>query len=412
MTQSTAPMGGTSAGTAERQGKTRRRSAGEGSVYEEGGRWRGAMTWTDPLGKHHRIRVSGATSNEARKALDKRRRELAEEALTDRKGTETVGAYLARWIERNRPTVRAATWRAREQHVRVYLIPTLGKIPLRALTAEQVELALGRFLREGRPVSTPGRGRPVRPVAPLTANHVRGTLRRALNDAIRDGKVTRNAAAAATPVRVPRHAIVYLPPRDVRKLLEVTAEDVHGPLYALAVTTGLRMGELLGLAWGDLVDGRLTVRRSLARAVGGGWALAEPKSPAGIRTIPLPLAARQALETERTRQLFRRQAAGAAWRNRDGLVFTDELGRPLQGDRVSNRFRLTLRALGLPRVRFHDLRHTAATLMLAQGVPLTVVSKILGHSGIGITDRAYAAVVPELFIEAADAMDRAIGDEA
>ncbi len=147
----------------------------------------------------------------------------------------------------------------------------------------------------------------------------------------------------------------------------------------------------------------------MGRTAGKAWGLGEVKSARSRRTIPLPARARQALETEWTRQIFARKAAGDAWQDRDGLVFTDSVGRPLLPEYVSHRFSRDLVHAGVPRIRFHDLRHSAATTLLAAGVPLAVISEWLGHSGIAITASAYAAVVPELLTDAADAMDRALG---
>ena len=242
----------------------------------------------------------------------------------------------------------------------------------------------------------------------VTARHVRATLRRALADAHRAGLVGRNVAADAAPPHAEHRPITYLSTRDLGKLLDATADDDLGPLYAVAGTCGLRRGELLGLTWADVTDGRLSVRRAMGRVKGNGWGLGEVKSARSRRTIPLPARARQALETQRTRQLFARKAAGDAWQDRDGLVFTDAVGRPLLPEYVSHRFARDCARAGVPRVRLHDLRHTAATTLLAAGVPLAVISEWLGHSGIAITASAYAAVVPELLTDAADAMDRAL----
>jgi integrase len=140
----------------------------------------------------------------------------------------------------------------------------------------------------------------------------------------------------------------------------------------------------------------------------GGWALAQPKSARSRRTIPLPALARDALTRERARQKVARAAAGDAWQNRDKLVFTDAIGRPLRPEGVSAAFQRAREAAGLPHVPFHALRHSAATLMLAEGVPLAVISEWLGHAGIAITAAHYAAVVPALRRDAADAMDRAL----
>jgi integrase len=197
---------------------------------------------------------------------------------------------------------------------------------------------------------------------------------------------------------------------DVRRLLDATCDDPLGPIFALAASTGLRLGELLGLAWPDVdfVTGTLTVRRSLARGREERWELAQPKTATSRRTIPLPSIAREALERQKAIQETERKAAGKAWQDRDDLVFTDRIGRHVEPGSVSHGFQDAREALGLPAARFHDLRHSAATLMLAEGVPLAVISEWLGHSGIAITASHYAAIVPTLRRDAADAMDRAL----
>lgn len=392
---------------------TRRRSPGEGSVYPFRGAHRGVVTWTDPDGARHRRTVRGQTSAEARDKLDDLRRDLRLGTLAPAGPALTVAGYLAEWIERDRARVRPSTWRGRETHVRVYLVPALGRLTLARLAPKDVERATTSFIKSGRPETAEQRrrGRQTRrPVAPLTARHVRSTLRLALADAVRDGLVGRNAAADARPPYVEHRAVTYLPAADVRRLLDATRDDDFGPLYALAATTGLRLGELLGLAWRDvdMTAGTLTVRRSLARASGGGWALAEPKSARSRRTIPLPATARAALDHQRIRQDALRLAAGTAWQDRDDLVFTDTIGRPMRPEGVSVTFGKARGAAGVPVVRFHDLRHSAATMMLAEGVPLAVISEWLGHAGIAITASHYAAVVPALRRDAADAMDRAL----
>ncbi len=390
------------------QTKVRRRSPGEGSVYPFRGGHRGQITWTDPDGTRHRRTVKGRTADEARAKLDDLRRDLRLGLLTPAGSGATVGDYLSGWIERHRARVRPSTWLTAESYVRVYLIPSLGKRPLARLTAADVEDALASFVRDGRPV-TAGDKRRRSPVSAVTARHVRATLRRALSDAQKAGLVGRNAAGDAAPPYVAHRPISYLAARDLGRLLDATTDDDLGPLYALAATTGLRRGELLGLTWADVADGRLTVRRAMGRIAGNGWGLGEVKSARSRRTIPLPARARQAIETQRTRQRFAKNAAGSAWQDRDGLVFTDAVGRPLLPEYVSHRFGRDLARAGVPRIRFHDLRHSAATALLTAGVPLVVVSEWLGHSGVSITASAYAAVVPELLTDAADAMDRALG---
>ena len=399
-----------------------------------GHRWRGALTWTDPDGTRHRRVVQGQTSKDARERLDKLRDELRLGTIAPAGHGITVGEYLTDWIEREKTHVRPSTWRSREMHVRCYLVPTLGRRPLSRLSPAEVERALARFTQSGRPVLPNERrlGRrpkdpaklqrtgdatatvqpPKRhaPISPLTARHVRATLRIALAAAVREGRLGRNVASDARPPYVPHRPVTYLSAADVRNLLDATQDDPYGPLYALAASTGLRLGELLGLSWSDLdlEAGTLTVRRSLAVAHDGAWQLAEPKSSRSRRTIPLPSIGRDAINRRKASQDAESTAAGTVWQDQHNLIFTDGVGRPMRPEGVSAAFQKARGAAGLPRVRFHDLRHSAATLMLAEGVPLAVISEWLGHAGIAITAQHYAAVVPQLRREAADAMDRAL----
>lgn len=390
--------------------KARRRSAGEGSVYfvPARNRWVGALSWTEPDGSRRRRVVSGRTSAEARDALDALRRELRSGTLTDGSRRLTVAEWLTSWLERDRSRVRPSTHRGRDMHVRVYLIPALGRIPLHRLTAADVERALQSFMAAGRPTSRSNRGRPTRAISAQSARHIRATLRRALNEAGKAGLVGRNAASDAAPPRLDHRPVAYLSAADIRRLHDATEAHEHGPLYRLLVSTGLRQGEALALRWSDMEDGTLAVRRSLSMTADGGYADAEPKSAKSRRTIPLPRQAREALDTQTTRAAAMRERAGSDWQDTVGRIFTDAIGRPLSPHLVSTEFQRQRRAAGIPKVRLHDLRHSAATLLLAEGVPLAVISDWLGHAGIAVTMQHYAAVVPELRHEAAEAMDRAL----
>jgi integrase len=370
-----------------------RRSAGEGAVYETAdGRLRGRITLPDPDGTRSVQRyVSGKTRAEIVRKFDDLRKEAAEGFPTG----ETTGAYLARWIVKVRPRLRPATHREYARHVSSYW-SLLATVPLTRLTPSHVERAMAELEERG--------------LSRQTVRHARSTLRRALHDAQRDGILNRNVAALARPPQVHRREMRALTADEVGRLVAATADDRFGPLFALAAGSGLRLGELLGLKWTDIdFESRsLTVRRSLARARDGGFDLAEPKTARSRRTVMLPTIAVDALRRQKARQAAERLALGSSWQDVGGLVFTDETGGLPRPWTASVAFRSAADRLGL-RVRFHDLRHTAASLMLAGGVPLKVVSEALGHSSIAITADVYSHVTPDLRREAADAMDRALG---
>ncbi|MDP9269703.1 MAG: site-specific integrase [Chloroflexota bacterium] len=371
-----------------------RRSNGEGSLYRTAsGRWRGAVLVTNPLtGGLARRYASGRTRAEAAAHLEALRRDAQAGAFVS---DETIGEYLARWLPGARSRLRPSTYTEAVRHVEQYFGPLIGAIPLTRLTPTDVDRAMGTLQGGG--------------YSAQTVIHARATLRRALHDAQRDGLLIRNSAALARPPRAARREMRPLTATELRALLEATADEPMGPLFAVAAGTGLRLGELLGLRWSDVTDGSLTVRRSYARAEGGGWAMAEPKTRRSRRTVMLPAVAREGLKRQQQRQAAARDAAGTAWQDDlHGQVFTDAVGRPLHPTAVSHAFRFAADRLRLP-VRLHDLRHTAATLLLGAGVPLKIVSETLGHSSIAVTADAYAHVTPELRREAATAMDRALG---
>lgn len=372
--------------------KRSRRSPGEGSVWRHRDGWAGRIAWTTPEGKRARRTVYGRTSEEVRAKLDELRRDLRLGALP---ATRTpLADFLARWLERERLRVRPSTWRGREQHVRLHIAPALGGRPLERLTAPDIEAFLARLVAGG--------------LSPRTVAHIRATLRRALADAVRDGLVARNAAALARPIYVPRQPIRYLEPRDVARLVAGTADEPYGAIFAILASTGLRLGEALALRWSDVdfAAGTLRVERSLVRTLARDFAFAEPKSPRSRRLLPLPAIAREALIRQRERTRFAR-AGAPVWED-PNLVFTDEIGGPLRPWRVQHAFAKARERLGLPKVRLHDLRHSAATTLLAAGVPLATVAEWLGHSSVVVTNLYYAAVTPRMLEEAAATMDRAL----
>jgi integrase len=372
-----------------------RRARGEGAIIETAdGRLRGKLVIPYPDGRQVTRWVSGRSRAEVSRKLEAAKDDVKAGLLA----TASTADYLAGWSAAVAPSVRPSTSREYARHVRQYWTPAIGDVPLSALTAAHVERVMAAMTARG--------------LSPRTVRYARTTLRRALGDAIRDGLLVRNAAALSRPPRQERPELRPLTRTEARTLLEATAEDRFGPLYALLVGTGLRIGEAVALSWTDVDDHELTVRRSVHRAEGKGYIFGEPKTRQSRRTVTLPAIARRALETQRTRQDAARAALRPGeWQDTRGLIFTDPIGRPLSPLLVSADFREAADRLGLP-VRLHDLRHTFATLALTAGVPLKTVSSALGHSSIAITADVYAHVTPELRDEAAAALDRAFGGES
>ena len=224
-----------------------------------------------------------------------------------------------------------------------------------------------------------------------------------------DGLIPRNAADAVKPPQVSKEEIRPLTAEQVKILFESARGDRLEALYVLAITTGLRQGELLGLKWGDvdLEAATLQVRRTRTTAKGGP-VLAAPKTKGSRRTVRLSETALQALRGHLERQLDEIDRAGDLYQE-NGLIFASEIGEPLDRRYITTqRFKPFLKRAGLPQIRFHDLRHTCATLLLSKNVNPKVVSEMLGHASIAITLDTYSHVLPDMQDSAAKAMEDAL----
>jgi integrase len=314
-------------------------------------------------------------------------------------GGVTVGEFLDQWMaDVVQPSVRPWTYKGYEVHVRLHIKPVLGRLPLDALSPRHVQGLLNKKLSEG--------------LSPKTVRYIRGTFRTALRQATRWGLIGRNPVDAVDGPKVERYEIQPFSREEARQFLSAIRGDRLEALYSVALTMGLRQGEALGLRWQDvdLELGYLHVRKQLQR-FDGQFQLVEPKTPRSRRMIALPGSIVTSLREHKDRQRDERQAAGERWQD-SNLVFTTDRGRPLDGTVVSHTFHRVLDRACLPQRRFHDLRHSCATLLLVQGVSPRVVMDVLGHSQIALTMNTYTHVLPELRREAADRMEALIGDRA
>jgi integrase len=240
--------------------------------------------------------------------------------------------------------------------------------------------------------------------------YIHAVLRRGLAKAVELQLITRNPAASADPPKVRQEEITPLNSEQVRVFLDATLGEKFEALYVLSLTCGLRMGEALGLKWADidLDAGTLRVNRQLQRMrKGGGLVFSEPKN-ASRRTIDLPQRAISALRSHRKRQL--EEKLGARSYDDSELVFATGKGTPLDAQNIVNRhFKPLLKRAELPDIRWHDLRHTCATLLLGREVHPKLVQHLLGHASITMTLDRYSHWIPSMGRHAADGMDEALG---
>jgi integrase len=297
----------------------------------------------------------------------------------------TVAQWMDAWLAMTEPTVRPSTIASYRDVSARYIVPAIGRESLARLRPEQVARMLATIRADHPHLST------------TTVRYVHVVLRAALNRAVRMGRAHRNVATLVTPPAKARHEVMPMTSTEARALLAHMAQPVVSPedgrpldprrsqrlaIYRMAIVTGMREGEVLGLRWSDvdMDGGTVTVRHTLSPT----GELGDPKTDSGRRTIVLDPDTVGILRAHRTRQAKERLAAGTRWVDADHVFATRE-GRALGARNVLRDYHRDLGTAGLPHRRFHDLRHTAATMLIEGGVDISVVSKLLGHSGIAIT---------------------------
>jgi integrase len=293
------------------------------------------------------------------------------------------------------------TYASYAQITHVYIVPYLGHVSLQKLAPAMLQALYARLLS--------GEGER-RPLSSRTVRYTHAVIRMALKEALRLGLVARNVADAVSPPKAARPQVKAWDAPELRHFLEVAGADRYSPLWLLAAHTGMRQGELLGLRWQDIDLGR-----GIARVVQTvpthhhGVEFGVPKTASGRRTIALDATCIVALRAHRASQNERRLAMGEVWQDYD-LVFTSGIGTPLNQGGVYHRFIALARKANVPRIPFHGLRHSHATVLMKQGVNPKVVSERLGHADISITLQTYSHVLPQMQQEAAAIFEAAMGD--
>jgi integrase len=365
-----------------------RRGFGEGSIYpRKDGRWISYIRLPDGRKKFF--------SSQSRDVVKERLAEAQRQAYAGRLVVgrdQSIAQYLERWLrEAVQHSVRPKTYMNYELCVR-RLSPYLGRVRMRALMPEHIQHALSRLQESG--------------LSARTVRQVHMVLRCALKQAVLWRVLAVNPSDAVKPPRAERNEMRTLSEEEVRRLLAVTAGTRHHSLWIFLVTTGVRLGEALALRWSDLdpLGATVTIRRSLQRqGRGAGLVFVEPKSARCRRTVPLAAETVAVLSTHREDLRRERDQAGESWEEND-LIFPSPVGRPRDMAYLSYTFHRALRQAGLPRMRVHDLRHTAATHLLTKHVHPKVVQDLLGHSTIAITLDTYSHVLPTLAKDASSLM--------
>jgi integrase len=382
--------GPTTESEGERMGK--RRGNNEGSMYQRpNGRWCAQISIA---GK--RLTKYAATQRECREWLKETLTQV-DDGLTMAGARVTLSTYFTRWLETASLSLRPNTAGQYAHITRKYILPTLGQIKLKDLRPDHIQQLHTDLLAAGTGVRT--------------VQLVHAVLHRALGQALKLRLLQRNPTDAVDKPKAKHAEMKTLNLEQARTLLAAAQGERLEVLYYLAIHTGLRQGELLGLRWSDLdwQTGALQVQRQLQRVAGAGRSFVEPKTAAGRRQVILGPAAVAKVREHRKRQAEGRLFVGGRWQEQ-GLIFTTMIGTPLEPQALDRGFKKLLTKAGLPDMRFHDLRHTAATLMLQQGVHPKVVQERLGHSKISMTLDTYSHVLPGMQQDAAERLDAALSE--
>jgi integrase len=413
---------------AKEQGRMKRRGRGEGTIFEVSpGHWVASLTLGYKIvdGKRVRIRkkFTGSTRNEAHHKLAKALgRQMHGQSVSTK--THRLGEFLRTWLDTvAKPSVRPKTFRTYSDIVKLHIAPALATMAVETLTPELVQgfltdklgsglcphcklsLRADRWKNHIAQIHPDKKTVAFRPLGPATIKHIRDTLRCALAVAMEWYHLDRNVAAIAKPPRAERKEMRSLTSLEAHRYLEAATEDRLVTLFTVTVALGLRQAEILGLKWGDIdfESGTLEVRRQLQR-IEGKLQLMETKSEEGVRRLVLPTVVITSLNRHRGRQNEERAVAGDQWHESD-LLFTTTIGTPIDARHVIRRHHAIVKAAKIPHLRFHDLRHSAATLLLAQGVSPKYISQLLGHKQVAFTMQTYAHVKPESQRQVADMMD-------
>jgi integrase len=383
----------------KRQRKGRARSKGEGSVFRRTDSTR-KKPWVAQVTIDGKTKPIGyfKTEAEALAAKNKALREL-EQATWVAHSSQTLAEYMNYWLEHvHKGTIALSTYQDYRGMIDLHIIPALGRIHVQKLTMRQVQM----FCSSLQEKLSPGRVR-----------NIHALLHSAIDHAVKEGLVARNVSE---DVRLPHEEEkerVVLNVEQADQLLKVASVPWLKVALTVAVTTGMRRGEIVALKWSDLdlANRYLQVRRNLIELRGRGLYEKGPKTTHSRRKITLPFFVVEMLKEHKANQEEIRRAAGNDWIERD-LIFCTENGDYIKPHRLSRAFKRLLKQANLPSMRLHDLRHSAFTILLAMGVPAKVVQEIAGHSHISTTLGTYGHVIPGMHEDAMSIWDNELGGQA
>jgi integrase len=365
---------------------TKKRSAGEGTIIQlPSGSWRAQVSL-----KGRRLSHTAKNQQACRDWIRKIKDQI-DQGLTYDDERTTLGKFMEGWLTIKSSQLRIAS---REQYFRVYrsyIKPQLSSIRLKDLSSGRIQGLYDDLFKDGLGAQT------------IRVVHV--VLHMCLEQAKQLGLVARNPAEYCKVPKSPKVEMTIWDEDQVNKFLIFIHGHKNENLYYIALATGMRRGELLGLKWQDVdwVNHRILVRRQVCNPEGGGFVFQAPKTTLGVRSVQLGTGLIQRLRAQLGNIDIMRGISRDKWQDYD-LMFPSLLGKPLYGNNVSIEFQELVKQSGLPHIRFHDCRHTAASILLSRGIPPVIVAGMLGHS-ISTLLSTYAHFIPDMQDEAARVMD-------
>ena len=374
----------------------KRRDAGDGTIrLRTDGRWEGRYTvgYHPETGKQIMRSVYAKTKREVREKLNKILTDIQEGAYIEPTSI-TVGQWLDTWLKEYKINLRPETKASYEMHIRIHLKPDLGKIRLNKLTTHQIQHLYNKLINE-------------RGLSPKTVKNIHGALHAALEQAKINGYLRINPSEGTTLPKIEKEELKVMDTQDVSAFLRaIKGDEYELPLF-VALFTGLRQGELLGLTW-DCVDfekGTLLINKQHNRAKGEKEFHFSPLKNSRPRCLTAASAVMDALKEQQRRQAQWATELGSAWDNSENLVFTTQMGRYINNKTIWMNFKRIVTELGMPELRFHDLRHTFSINSLQAGDDIKTVQENLGHATASFTLATYAHATLGMKRESANRMD-------
>jgi len=368
----------------------KKRGNNEGSIFrKKNGSWRAQISLDG-----RRLSFTAKTKKECQNWIKKTIGQI-DNGLRFSNTQITLEEYLLGWIDSKKSSIRSTTWTHYKLVIDKHIVPQIGQFMIYRLRPHHIQIFYDRMLGEN--------------VGAYTVLKIHTVLHGALDRAVRLGALVNNPASLAIPPKEPTREMQIFDEGQISQMLVAAHGNYLEPILHLAVTSGMRQMELLGLKWTDLdwINQSVRVERQLTKPIGKMVQFTQPKTRYGRRTVVLGVQSIEVLRNRFNNQNEARQKACEKWVE-NGLLFTTRHGTPHHPRNLLRDFKIFLKKVGLPIIRFHDLRHTAASLMLNHGIPVMVVSRRLGHAKPSITLDVYGHMIPSMQIEAAQKIDELI----